>query len=70
MIELFDSNALRNVMSHRMVNKLHFHVQSTYSSIKGANCASEKCVGKLNEVPIRMGKLIAPIYLLAPEETS
>ncbi len=66
---LFDSGAIPNVMSHKMVRKLHLRMQPTYSSIKAANCASKKCMGTLNEVPIIMGELAIPMDFLALEET-
>ena len=40
-MSLFDSGAIRNVMSHKMVKKLHLRMQPTNRSIKVANCASE-----------------------------
>ncbi len=54
MMALFDPGAIPNVMSHKTVKKLHLRMQPTNRSIKVANCASEKCVGILNEVPISM----------------
>ena len=53
---LFDSGAIPNVISHKMVKKLHLHMQPINCSIKVASCASEKCVGTLIEVPICMGE--------------
>ena len=38
---LFDSEATPNVMSLKMVKKLHLRMQPTNLSIKVANCASE-----------------------------
>ncbi len=38
---LFNSGAIPNVMSHKMVKKLHLCMQLTNRSIKAANCASE-----------------------------
>ncbi len=61
MMALFDSGAIPNVMSHKMVKKPHLRMQPTNCSIKVANCASEKCVGTLNEVPISLGELVVPI---------
>ncbi len=67
---LFDSGAIPNVMSHKMVKKLHLRMQPTNRSIKVANCASEKHVGRLNEVPISIGELIVPMDFLVLEETA
>ncbi len=64
-----DSDTIPNVMSHKMVKKLHLRMQPTNIYIKVANCASEKCVGTLNEVPISMGELVVPMDFLALEET-
>ncbi len=69
-IALFDSGAIPKVMSHKMVKKLHLRMQPSNRSIKVANCASEKCVGALNEVPISMGELIVHMDFLVLEETS
>ncbi len=41
---LFDSGAIPNFMSYKMVKKLHLRMQPTNRSIKVANYASEKCV--------------------------
>ncbi len=68
-MELFDSGAIPNVMSHKMVKKIHLRMESTNRSIKVATCASEKCVGTLNEVPISMGELEVPMDFLVLEET-
>ncbi len=38
---LFDSDAIPNVMSHKMVKKLQLRMQPTNSSMKVANCASK-----------------------------
>ncbi len=67
---LYDSGAITNVMSHKMVKKLHLRMQPINRSIKVANCASEKCVGTLNEVPVSMGALVIPMDFLVLEETS
>ncbi len=67
---LFDSGAVRNVMSHKMVKKLQLRTQPNKRSIKVANCASENSVGILNEVPISMAELVVPIDFLVQEETS
>ncbi len=66
---LFDSGDIPNVMSHRMVQKLHFLMQLINRPIKVASCASEKCVGTLNEVPISLDELVVPMDFLVPEET-
>ena len=66
---LFDLCAILNVTSHKMVKKLHFRMQLTNRAIKVAHCASEKCVGTLNEVPISMGELVVPMDFLVLEET-
>ncbi len=66
---LFDSGAIPNVMSHKMVKKLHIRMQITNRSSKVANCASEKCVGTLNEVPVSMGELVVPMDFLILEDT-
>ena len=66
---LFDSGAIPNVMSHKMVRKLHLCMKPTNRTIKVANCASEKCVGTLNEVTISMGELVVPKDFLVLEET-
>ncbi len=66
---LFDSCAITNVMSHMMVKKLHLRMQPTNQSIKVANCATEKCLGTLNEVPIGLGEPVVPMGLLVLEET-
>ncbi len=54
---LFDSGAIPNVISRKMVKKIQFRIQPTNRSFKVANCASEKCVGTSNEVPISLGEL-------------
>ena len=59
----FDSGAISNFMKHKMVKKLHLRMQPTIRSIKVANCASEKCVARLNEVPISMGELVVNGFL-------
>ena len=56
-------------MSQKMVKKLHLRMQPTNRSIKVANCASEKCVGTLNEVPISLGELVVSMDFLVLEET-
>ena len=66
---LFGSGAIPNVTSHKMVKKLHLRMQSTNRSVKVANCASYRCVGTLNEVPISVGELVVPMVFLVPEET-
>ncbi len=38
---LFDSGAIPNIMSHKMVKKLHLRMQPTNRSIEAANCASK-----------------------------
>ncbi len=68
-VELFYSGSVLNVMSHKMVKKLHLRMQTTNGPIKVANCASEKCVGTLNEVPISSEDLVVPMDFLIPEET-
>ncbi len=69
MMALFDSGAIPNVMSHKMANKIYLRRQPTNRCIKVANCASEKCVGTLNEVLISMGELVVPMDFLVLEET-
>ena len=69
MTALFDSDTIPNVISHKMVKKLHLRMQSTNRSIKVANCASENCVGTLNEVPISLGELAVPMRFLVLDET-
>ncbi len=69
MMALFNSDAIPSIMSHKMVKKLHLRMQPTNRSIKVANCASEKCVGTLNEVPISMGDLVVPMDFLVLEDT-
>ncbi len=66
---LFDSDAIPNVMSHKMVRKLHLRMKPTNRTIKVANRASEKCVGTLGEVPTSMGELVMPMDFLVLEET-
>ena len=66
---LFDSGAIPNVISHKMVKKLHLLMQPTNMSIKVANCASEKFVGTLNEVPISLGELVVPMNFLVLDDT-
>ncbi len=66
---LFDSGAIPNVMLHKMVRKLYLRVKSTNRTIKVANCASEKCLGTLDEVPISMGEFVLPMDFLVLEET-
>ncbi len=68
-IALIDLGAIPNVMSHKMVKKLHLRMQPTNRSIKVANCASENCMGTLDEVPISMGELAVPMDFLILEET-
>ncbi len=68
-IALFDSGAIPNVIFHKMMKKLHLRMQPKNRSIKVANCASEKCVGTLNEVPISLGELVVPMDFLVLEET-
>ncbi len=46
---LLGSDAIPNVMAHKLLKKLHLSMQSTNRSTNVANCASEKCVGKLNK---------------------
>ncbi len=53
-MRLFDSRATVNLMSHKMVKKLHIRMQPTNSSTKVANRASERCAGTLKQVPINM----------------
>ncbi len=65
---LFDSGAIKNVMSHKMVKKLQFRMQTTNRSIKFASCVSEKCVGIFDEVPISLGELKVPMDFLVLEE--
>ena len=45
-------------------------MQPTNHSIKVANCASEKCVGTLKEIPISMGELVGPMDFVVLEETT
>ena len=66
---LFDSGAIPNVMSHKMMKKLHLRMQTTNRSIKVANSASEKCVGTLNAVLISLEELVVTIHFLVLEET-
>ena len=54
-LALFYSGAISNVMSRKMVEKLHIRMMPTTRRIKVANCAFEKCVGHLHDVPIQMG---------------
>ncbi len=61
---LFDLGAIPNVVPHKMVKKLHLHMQYTNRSIKYANCASEKSVGTLNVVQISMRELLVPLDCL------
>ncbi len=68
-MEFFDSGAIPNIMSHKMVKKLHLRMHPTNRSIKVANCASEKGVGTLNEVPISLGELAVRMDYLVLEET-
>ncbi len=53
-LDLFESGAIPNVISPKMVKKLHLRMKPTNRAIKVANCVSEKCVGTLKEVPISM----------------
>ncbi len=64
----FESGAKPNVTSHKMVKELQLCMQYTNRSIKVANCASEKCVGSLNEVPISVRKLVVPIDFVVQHE--
>ena len=66
---LFDSDAIPNVTSQKILKKLHLCMQTTNQSIKVASCASEKCVGTLNEVPISFGELVVSMDFLVLEET-
>ena len=66
---LFDSCAIPNFMLHKTVTKLHLCMQPNIRCIKVANCASEKYVGTLNEVPISMGESVVPMDFLVLEET-
>ena len=68
-MDLFDSGAIPNVMKHKIVRKLHLRMKPTNRAIKVANCASEKCMGTLDEVPISMGELVVTLYFLVLEET-
>ena len=61
---LFYSGAIPNVMSWKMVGRLHVRMMPTTRLIKVANCAFEKCVGHLRDVPIRMGELVVPLKFL------
>ncbi len=67
-IALFDLGDKPNVMSHEMVKKLHLRTEPAKRSIKVANCASEKCEGTLNEVPISMGDVVVLMDFLVLEE--
>ena len=58
---LFDSRAISNAMYRKTVDKLHIRIMPTTRRIKVANCAFEKCVGYLRDVPIQMGELVVPL---------
>ncbi len=66
---LSKSGAMPKVISHTTVKKLHLHMQTSNRLIKVANCALEKCMGTLNEVPLGMGELLVPMDFLLLEET-
>ena len=44
-----------------MVDKLQIRMMPTIQRIKVANCAFEKCVGHLRDVPIQIGELVGPL---------
>ena len=54
-LELLDSRAISNVMSRKMVDKLHIRM------IEVASCVFEKCVGHLRDVPIQTGALVVTL---------
>ena len=66
---LFDSGAIPNVISQKMVKNLHLRIVPTDRSMKVANCASEKCVDTLNEMSISMGELVVLMDFLVLEDT-
>ncbi len=65
---LIDPGAILNVMSHKMVKKFHLRMMPTNRFIKVANCASEKYVGTLTEVPVSVGGLVIPMNFLVLKE--
>ncbi len=44
-------------------------MKQTNQNIKVTNCASKKCVGKLNEIMGSMGELVVPMNISVLEET-
>ncbi len=52
-----------------MVKKLNLRMQPTNRSAEVANCASEKCVVTLSEVPVSLGELVVPMDFLVLEQT-
>ena len=65
----FDSVTIPNVMSHKMVKKLKLRTQPTNRSAEVANCASEKRVVTLSEVPVSLGELVVPMHFQVLEQT-
>ncbi len=66
---LFNSGAIPNVMSHKMVNKQILRMQSTIPIYQSCELCFGKMYGTLNGVPISMGELVVPIDYLVLEET-
>ena len=65
----FYSGAIPNVMFRKMVDKLHVRIMPTNRRIKVANCAFEKCVGHLGDVPIQMGELVETLEFFVIESS-
>ena len=56
-------------MYRKMVDELHIRMMPTTRRIKFANCAFEKCVGHLRDVPIQMGELLLLLEFLVIESS-
>ena len=49
-LALFDSGAVTNVISRKVVDKLHIRMVPTTRRIKVANCAFQKCLSHLRDL--------------------
>ena len=65
----FDSRAIPNMMSRKMVNKWNIRMMLTTRRIKVTNSAFEKCLGQLRDVPIQMGALVVPFEFFVIESS-
>ena len=68
-LPLFDSGTIPNVMSRRMVGKLHIRMMPTIRRIKVANCVFEKYICHLRDITIQMGELEITLEFLAIENS-